>query len=102
MEALAMIDMINQHIIPSCKEAGVGPLRKLNGCVNTLKAKLHEIHDEADEVARATKARNLRLETMIEIRKTCDETEAIVPANLWTLGTYKELLFLDQGVDMNY
>ena len=101
MEALSMIDMINQHILPSCKAAGVGPVRKLNGCVGTLKSKLHEIHEEADEVTRATKARNLRLEAMIDIRKTCDETEGIIPANLWTLATYKELLFLDQEVD-NY
>ena len=37
----------------------------------------------------------LRLETMIDIREICDTAEETVPADLWTLATYKELLFLD-------
>eukprot|EP00584_Thalassiosira_punctigera_P005522 CAMPEP_0172525800 /NCGR_PEP_ID=MMETSP1067-20121228/821_1 /TAXON_ID=265564 ORGANISM="Thalassiosira punctigera, Strain Tpunct2005C2" /NCGR_SAMPLE_ID=MMETSP1067 /ASSEMBLY_ACC=CAM_ASM_000444 /LENGTH=104 /DNA_ID=CAMNT_0013309155 /DNA_START=51 /DNA_END=361 /DNA_ORIENTATION=- len=32
---------------------------------------------------------------MIDIRTVCDAAEEVVPANLWTLATYKELLFLD-------
>jgi glutamine synthetase type III len=32
---------------------------------------------------------------MIEIREVTDLAEELVPAHLWTLGTYKELLFLD-------
>jgi len=43
-------------------------------------------------VLRATKARNLRLETMIRIRATVDEIEATVPAKDWTLATYKDLV----------
>jgi glutamine synthetase len=54
------------------------------------------MHGAADETAAARAARKLRLETMIDVRKVCDETEAIVPANLWPLATYTELLFLDQ------
>ena len=46
-------------------------------------------------------ARELRLETMIAVRKTCDDAEAVCPAGLWTLATYKELLFLDQTLDAN-
>jgi glutamine synthetase len=30
-----------------------------------------------------------------EIRAVCDDAEEVVPAELWTLATYKELLFLD-------
>ena len=37
----------------------------------------------------------LRLETMEEIRKKCDAVEAMVPPQLWSLATYKDLLFLD-------
>lgn len=37
----------------------------------------------------------LRLEVMENTRKACDKAEATVPADLWTLGTYQELLFLD-------
>ena len=38
----------------------------------------------------ATAARVLRLETMIAARKTVDAAEAVVPADMWTLATYKE------------
>lgn len=37
-----------------------------------------------------------RLEDMVEIRALCDEAEAVCPADLWTLATYQEMLFLDQ------
>ena len=102
MEVQCMIDMIQQHILPSCKAAKVEPVRGLRPGLETLKSKLHAIHEESDEVARATLARNLRLDTMIEVRKKCDETEAIVPADKWTLATYKELLFLDQRGEENF
>lgn len=32
---------------------------------------------------------------MEEVRSVCDETESVVPGEMWTLATYKELLFLD-------
>eukprot|EP00617_Octactis_speculum_P017795 CAMPEP_0185753180 /NCGR_PEP_ID=MMETSP1174-20130828/11904_1 /TAXON_ID=35687 /ORGANISM="Dictyocha speculum, Strain CCMP1381" /LENGTH=694 /DNA_ID=CAMNT_0028430903 /DNA_START=80 /DNA_END=2164 /DNA_ORIENTATION=- len=96
MEALCMVDMINQHVIPSVKEAEVGPLADLEAAVVTLKAAIADIHGEEDEYTKADKARNLRLETMVSIRETCDAAEGVVPAMLWTLPTYVELLFLDQ------
>ena len=37
----------------------------------------------------------LRLETMMEVRKLVDEAEAVCPASMWTIATYKELLFVD-------
>ena len=96
MEVLCMIDMINQHVIPSCKNANVGPLAALEAAVVTLKADLAAIHASDDEMEKAELARVLRLETMIELRVHCDEAEGVVPADEWTLATYKELLFLDQ------
>ena len=60
-----------------------------------------KIHAEENETKQAQMARSLRLETMIDVRKICDEFEAKVPASLWTLSTYDELLFLDtfpQGI----
>jgi len=95
MEALCMIDMINQHVIPSVKEAGVGPLDELTATVSTLKAAIAEIHDAESSMDKAELGRVLRLETMVEIRETCDAAEEVVPAENWTLSTYKELLFLD-------
>ena len=94
-----MIDMINQHVIPSCKNANVGPLAALEAAVVTLKADLATIHATDDEMKKAELARVLRLETMIDLRVHCDEAEGVVPADEWTLATYKELMFLDQHDD---
>lgn len=96
MEALTLVDMINQHIIPSCKAAGLGPVAELESAVATLKSAVAEIHAAGDAMSQAQLARTLRLETMIDIREICDSAEEVVPADLWTLATYKELLFLDQ------
>ena len=99
LEALTLIDMINQNIIPSVKAAGVGPLDDLTAAVTTLKAAVAEIHDADTSYEKAQLSRVLRLETMIDIRDVCDAAEEVVPADLWTLATYKELLFLDQTSD---
>lgn len=105
MEALTLIDMINQNIIPSVKAAGVGPLQELEAIVPKLKEALAAIHAAEDSYEKAKLARVLRLETMVEMRETCDAAEEVVPADLWTLATYKELLFLDShtttGGDMD-
>jgi len=99
MEALSLIDMIQQHIIPSVKSAGVGPLSDLEGSVSTLKNAISGIHSAETSYEKAQLARVLRLETMIDIRSICDSAEEVVPANLWTLATYKELLFLDSHTE---
>lgn len=95
MEALCMIDMINQHVIPSVKAAGSGPLAELEAAVATLKEGVAGVHAAESSLDKARSARVLRLETMIDVRAICDKAEETVPANLWTLSTYKELLFLD-------
>jgi len=92
IEALSMVDMINQHIIPSLKQAGVGPVKELEVAVGTLKKAVAEIHHADNEVTKAELSRVLRLETMLKVRETCDAAEAVCPADLWTLATYKELL----------
>jgi len=117
MEAKTMIDMIQQHVIPSAvatEKAGIVlpenlSVLALRGCVSALNAKVESMDNaiapEADGVdgspdmlmcrARARIARELRLETMVQAREVCDAVEAVVPSHLWTLATYKELLFLD-------
>ena len=95
IEAGTFIDMVNQNVIPSVKEAGVGPLKDLYNAVDTLKAALKEMHDTEEAYEKAKLARVLRLETMPECRKFCDAAEEVVPESMWTLATYKELLFLD-------
>merc|ERR1712166_1376628 len=67
IELGVMIDLINQHIIPS-------------------------FHAEGDAKKKAELARVIRMETMMTARVVCDNAESVVPADLWTLATYKELL----------
>ena len=96
IEVNCMIDMIQQHILPSCVNGNVGPIEKLRRAVVTLKKDLAAIHHVTDEKEKAKLARTLRLETMIQIRTVCDEAEAVCPAELWTIPSYKDLLFIDQ------
>ncbi len=98
VEAKAMVDMIQQHVIPTVKTAKVGPLAQLEAAVDTLKYALEKIHQAKTPKEKAHMSRVLRLETMIAVREVCDAAEEVVPAHLWTLATYKELLFLDQHV----
>lgn len=96
MEVKCMIDMINQNVLPSMRRAGVGYVAELEKGVKTLENAWEEVHHTSDLYARATKARTLRLETMIDVRKVCDAAEGVCPADLWTLATYRDLLFIDQ------
>lgn len=96
MECGVMIDMIRQHVVPSVKAAQTGPLDALHESVHTLESALAAIHVEPDLSTKAALCRTLRLETMLSVRAVCDAAEAVVPASLWTLATYKELLFMDQ------
>merc|ERR1719258_1001874 len=75
MEALCMIDMLNENVIPSVKAAGVGPLADLEAAVKTLKSAVAAIHAADDNTKQAELARVLRLETMISIRETCDAAD---------------------------
>jgi glutamine synthetase len=98
IEAGCMIDMINQEVLPAVREGGVGPLNELVAGVKELQDALAAIHHAGDAKEKADLARTLRLETMTKVRAVCDAAEAVVPAKLWTMATYKELLFLDQHV----
>jgi len=94
MEALCMVDMIKQHVIPSCKAADISTA-ELEAGVAKVQAGVAAIHAADDEEAKATVARVLRLETMEDVRAVCDKVEEDVPEELWTIATYKDLLFLD-------
>jgi len=95
IECKSMIEMMHQHVIPSDKNAEAGKGDELRVQVRRLEAALAEVHAAAAPQEAARLARTLRLETMEEVRKVCDATEAAVPAGLWTLASYRELLFLD-------
>jgi len=98
IEAKCMIDMINQHVLPSVKAAGLTDyISKLDAEVQRIDAMLTAMSSKGSEVEKAEEARKLRLETMEAARKVCDEVEGVVPPALWTIGTYKDLLFLDSN-----
>lgn len=94
-----MVEILQQHVIPAVKTAGdvltPAQLAELTSSVNTITAALADLHATADLAIKAEKARFLRLETMVKTREFVDAAEAVVPAHLWTLATYKDLLFLD-------
>jgi glutamine synthetase len=94
MEVLTMADMISQHVVPAAKAAGLEVDAVMAGA-DTILSKLKEVHNAKNIAESATLARTLRLETMEQVRKLCDEIEGKVPADKWTLATYKDLLFLD-------
>jgi glutamine synthetase len=95
-EALVMGDMVKQHVIPSLKAADMNDqVAAVTAAAKKVADGVHAIHHAEDTATKATLARALRLETMIEARKVIDSAEAQCPENLWTLATYKELLFLD-------
>merc|ERR550514_852649 len=89
-----MIDMIKQHVAPSGKAAGLSVDQILMSAEKIMGA-LETVHHAGSLSEGAALARTLRLETMVEVRKLCDELEGKVPSELWTLATYKELLFMD-------
>jgi glutamine synthetase len=100
MEALTMIDMINQNVIPSCLDShdsiqNACPINELKLGMLNIKQHLNSIHKSNNIIDKSRIANTLRLDIMEKIRDLCDECEQIVPANKWTLATYKDLLFLD-------
>jgi len=96
MEAETMVDMIKQHVAPSATQSGLNAQDALLGA-NQIQFGLAKVHEAKDVVVQAELARKLRLETMVEVREICDRLEAQVPAENWTLATYKELLFMDMS-----
>lgn len=102
IECKTMIEMIQQHVIPACKRAGVGDVSALQSEAARLDKALAEVLAAGTPQESAKLARTLRLETMSEVRKLCDATEELVPPDLWTLASYRELLFLDTHENSMY
>jgi glutamine synthetase len=96
-ECLSMISMMKEHVIPATRNAtGLEDLvAQLTRDVAKLEGALSAIHGTESTEERARACRTLRLELMIEVREGCDTAETHVPAEMWTLATYKELLFID-------
>ena len=63
------------------KEQLTSKMAKFEAIINGIEFRLSHIPDQ----------------TRDDIVKACDKAEAVVPAELWTIGTYKELLFLDSN-----
>jgi len=92
-EALTMVDMVNQHVLPSLLAADLlEDHAAVEKAAAAVAAGAHALHSAP---VPAVAARVLRLETMVAARKVIDAAEVKCPEGLWTLATYKELLFLD-------
>ena len=98
IEANTMVDMIVQSIVPALKGANIATSSVEAGLAK-LKAKIDSMHAAEETLAKAKIARELRLETMADVRTACDDAEAICPASAWPFATYRDLLFLDQNQD---
>lgn len=96
LEALTMVSMMKQHVLPSAKAAGMDG-KDVASSIASVEAGLSGMHSAASPLEKAKLARVLRLETMEAARDVCDGLEAEIPADLWTLATYQELLFLDSN-----
>jgi hypothetical protein len=90
---LVLVKCIALSVV-SHQAAQVGPVPALSNAVGTLQSALGAIHAATSDEAKAALARSLRLEEMLRVRELCDEAEAVCPAHLWTLATYKELQFM--------
>ena len=98
IEAGCMVDMIKLQILPALKEGKIDTAG-VSKALDMVTKGLAGVHHEGDLFKKATLARSLRLETMIEARTHVDAAEGECPANLWPLATYKEMLFLDANQD---
>jgi len=98
VEALCMIDMINKSVVPSMAAASMSTTQ-LQHAAEDLKAAVAEIHAADSDAKAAELSRVLRLETMEAARALCDDAEAVCPTELWSLASYKDLLFLDHTLE---
>ena len=94
IEAKCMMDMIHQHVLPAANKAGLSTTNLLGGA-KKIQVQLEAIERLSSSYEKAVESRKLRLDTMEDVRKHCDAAEDAIPAEFWTLATYKELLFLD-------
>jgi glutamine synthetase len=98
MEVLCLKDMILQHVLPACNASNScdkETSERLASAANMLVEKALELEEAPDVQTAAKLAHALRFGSMEHVRTLCDETENSVKNELWTLATYKELLFLD-------
>ena len=120
IEALTMLDMVKREIIPAVMEyqtiladginklsiAGIEPVVQkdlLTGMNESLFA-MCDLSDKLENAVRSgdniqgakSKARHFRDEVfaaMEELRAVCDKCESVVPAHIWRLPTYSDIMY---------
>lgn len=116
IEALTLVDIVNRQLLPaaltfagklaSLRAAGVsstaaegllGKVTKLADTMADRTAELKAAADAAGEIecplASATAFREKVVPGMAEVRSAIDALEPIVPANIWPVPVYADLLF---------
>ncbi|WP_215907645.1 glutamine synthetase III family protein [Geomesophilobacter sediminis] len=123
IEALTMIDMAKQSIIPAAADYATtlaasitavtavsgklnvsaqketleelcDKLGAMNNNVKALEKALEKALDISDVVKQAAAFREKVFSAMLELRANGDALEKIVAANIWPLPTYREMLFI--------
>lgn len=119
IEALTLVDMVNRQLLPalisysgslsgvvaSLKAAGVdaaaasGLLKTIAPLINSLSVKVKELQLAADTATvddPLTTAKNYREKVVVlleETRAILDELEPVIPADVWPVPAYVDLLF---------
>merc|ERR1719198_2031630 len=85
IEANVMVEMIETMALPAVKAAGLSTSEMAAGAAK-IKSKLEAVLKLDSPYEQAKAARVLRLETMEDVRKVCDEMETKVPAGTWPIA----------------
>ncbi len=85
----AGVDCDDQRDMLEAFVARVGKLRSLTDEVDHAAE-----HHDADPFRHAQQIKKVLRPAMTELRKVADDLETVVPAGLWPLPTYRELLFI--------
>jgi len=81
----------------SC-EAIKSDLERITGAIDRLASGEQQLreavdHEDGDNGNHATYIQNTMIPIMDDVRKACDEIESIVPADLWPMPSYTDMLF---------
>lgn len=95
MEAMVMVDVIHQRVLPSMEASGHAALGEMKSVLGSLEAAIQRIKEALSAKEKAILAKELRSGEMINARSICDQAESTIPSDKWSLAAYKELQSLD-------
>jgi len=100
IEAICLMEMITEQVIPTVKAAGLQDhslLMQLQESVAELKADFNSLQDIEEFEGKAAASQTVRLEKMVAVRRLCDQLETLVPAAMWPIASFRDLIFDDMA-----